>query len=195
MVVGYARVSTKGQAKDGNSLAVQEELLKANGVEKIYSESFTGTKLDRPELNRLLSDLSSGDVVIVTKLDRIARSVRGGLEIIDTILTKGCTIQILNLGTFDDSPTGKLTRTIMLAFAEFERDMIVQRTQEGKALAKQDSNFTEGRPPKYNHHQLDLAMRLLGENTYKEVSLQTGISVSTLHRERRKRAAEREDPI
>ena len=146
MIYGYARVSTKGQAKDGNGLDAQEETLRRHGATVIYRESFTGTKIDRPELNRLLSSLCAGDTVVVAKLDRIARNAKDGLAIIDNILAKGCGIHIINMGLFDSSPTGKLMRTVMFAFAEFERDMIVQRTQEGKAVAKQNPDYKEGRP-------------------------------------------------
>lgn len=146
MIYGYARVSTNGQAKDGNSLEYQSRLLRENGAEVIYEESFTGTKKHRPKLDELLSVIQDGDVVIVAKLDRIARSVRDGLDIIDTITSKNCGLNILNMGKFDNSPSGKLMRTIFLAFSEFEREMIVQRTQEGKEIAKLKPGYREGRP-------------------------------------------------
>lgn len=145
MIYGYARVSTKGQDKYGNGLEVQEKQLRDNGAETIYYESFTGTKKSRPELNKLMSVLKEGDTVIVSKLDRIARSTRDGLDIIEELLAKGVSINILNMGKFDNSPTGKLMRTVFFAFAEFERDMIVQRTTEGKELCKADPNWKEGR--------------------------------------------------
>ena len=183
MIYGYARVSTKGQAKDGNSLEYQEEELKKAGATKIYQESFTGTKTSRPVLDKLLKQLIDGDTVIVTKLDRIARNAKGGLELIDIILDKGCSIRILNMGMFDNSPTGKLMRTVMLGFAEFERDMIVQRTQEGKAIAKLNKDFREGRPDIYSKDQKNHAYDLLmSGKTYKEVEKLTGISKSTIIR-------------
>lgn len=145
MIYGYARVSTKGQDKYGNGLEVQEKQLRENGADTIYYESFTGTKKSRPELDKLMSILKDGDTVIVTKLDRIARSTRDGLDIIEELLAKGVSINILNMGKFDNSPNGKLMRTIFFAFAEFERDMIVQRTFEGKEICKNDPNWREGR--------------------------------------------------
>ena len=148
MIYGYARVSTSGQARDGNSLDVQERTLREKGVEKLYLESYTGTKKSRPKLDELLGQIQNGDTLIVTKLDRIARSTRDGLEIIDSLLNKGVIIEILNMGKFDNSPVGKLMRTVFFAFAEFERDMIVERTSEGKAIAKQREDYTEGRPKK-----------------------------------------------
>lgn len=148
MIYGYARVSTNGQARDGNSIEVQENILKEKGVEKVYLESYTGTKKSRPKLDELLNTIQSGDTLIVTKLDRIARSTRDGLDIIDSLLAKGVNIEILNMGKFDNSPAGKLMRTVFFAFAEFERDMIVERTQEGKSIAKMKDGYTEGRPKK-----------------------------------------------
>jgi DNA invertase Pin-like site-specific DNA recombinase len=146
MIYGYARVSTKGQAKDGNSLDAQEKILRENGATTIYFESFTGTKKHRPELDKLMGVLKEGDTLVVTKLDRIARSTIHGINIIEELLNKGVIINILNMGKFDNSPAGKLTRTIFLAFAEFERDMIVERTSEGKAMCREnDPDWREGR--------------------------------------------------
>lgn len=187
MIYGYARVSTKGQAKDGNSLEGQETVLKEAGAEIIFSDVFTGTKAHRPELDKLLSQIKEGDKLIVTKLDRVARSATQGIELVNSLLNKGVTVHILNMGIMDNTPTGKLIRTIMLAFAEFERDMIVERTQEGKAIAKQNPNFTEGRPKKFGREQIELALSLLEENSYKQVEAKTGISKSTLIRAKKER--------
>lgn len=148
MIYGYARVSTKGQAKDGNSLEDQSKKLKERGAEVIFSDSFTGTKLHRPELDKLLSVLKPGDKVVVTKLDRIARSVSHGLELLTKLREMNVTVDIMNMGVVDNTPTGKLTLTIYFAFAEFEREMIVQRTQEGKAIARENPDWREGRKRK-----------------------------------------------
>lgn len=147
MIYGYARVSTKGQDRYGNGLDVQEKQLRDNGAEVIYYESFTGTKKNRPELDKLMGILKEGDTMVVTKLDRIARSTKDGLEIIEELLAKGVAIVILNMGKFDNSPSGKLMRTIFLAFAEFERDLIVQRTSEGKEICRSNPDWREGRKP------------------------------------------------
>ena len=98
MVYGYARVSTKGQAKDGNSLEGQETTLRAAGAVEIYMDSFTGTKMDRPELTRLLGILKEGDTLIVTKLDRFARSVSQASGLITELIDRGITVNVLNLG-------------------------------------------------------------------------------------------------
>ncbi len=185
MIYGYARVSTKGQAKDGNSLDAQVKALKDAGAEIIFKDSFTGTKTDRPEFSKLLELLSEGDTLIVTKLDRFARSATHGAEIMQELLNKGVSVHILNMGVIDNTPAGKLIRTIFFAFAEFERDMIVERTQEGKAIAKQDPNFREGRPKKYDNDQIAYALKLLENKSYKDVVRITGISRATLARAKR----------
>ena len=186
MVYGYCRVSTQMQARDGNSLEAQEKLLKENGAEEIYSDAFTGTKAHRPELGRLLDKLQTGDKLIITKLDRIARSASQGIELIQTLLDKGITVHVLNMGLLDNTPAGKLIRNIMLAFAEFERDMIIERTQEGKAIAKRQPDFREGRPHLYSKKQIQHALGLLQDHSYRQVTELTGISKSTLIRAKKK---------
>ncbi len=146
MIYGYARVSTVGQARDGNSLEDQRAKLVEAGATKVYVDSFTGTKIDRPEFDKLKAALKEGDTVVVTKLDRIARNAAGGITLVDSLIERGVKVHILNMGMMDNTPTGKLIRHIMFAFAEFERDMIVQRTAEGKAVARQRDGYREGRP-------------------------------------------------
>lgn len=146
MIYGYARVSTNKQAMKGNSLQDQYNVLRGAGATKIFKEKFTGTKKSRPELEKMMSKVKSGDEVVVTKLDRIARNVKDGIEIIESLISKGCVVRVMNMGVFDDSPTGRLIRNVMLAFAEFERDMIVQRTHEGKEIARLKPGYVEGRP-------------------------------------------------
>jgi len=192
MVYGYCRVSTQTQAKDGNSLEAQEQLLKENGAEEIYSDAFTGTKAHRPELDKLLAVLQAGDKLVITKLDRIARSASQGIELIQSLLDKGITVHVLNMGLLDNTPTGKLIRNIMLAFAEFERDMIIERTQEGKAIAKRQPDFREGRPKLYNKKQIQHALELLQDHSYRQVTELTGISKSTLIRAKNKATADQD---
>ena len=182
MKYGYGRVSTRGQAKDGNSLEVQEKALKENGAEVVYLDAFTGTKIDRPELDKLLDVLREGDTLIVTKLDRIARTATQGTELIQSLLDRGVVVHVLNMGLMDNTPTGKLIRNVMLCFAEFERDMIVERTQEGKEIARMRPDFREGRPKKFSKKQILHALDLLQDHSYKQVEELTGISKSTLIR-------------
>lgn len=187
MNYGYARVSTKGQAKDGNSLEAQEKALREAGADKIFADVFTGTKADRPEFDKLLKELAEGDTLIVTKLDRFARSMMQGSELVSELIAKGVKVYILNIGLMDNTPASKLIRNIFFAFAEFERDMIVERTQEGKAIAKQNPNFREGRPKKYRKAQIEHALDLLENHSYMQVEQLTGISKSTLIRAKKNR--------
>lgn len=181
MKYGYARVSTQGQ-----DLTVQIEQLKAEGCDKIYQEKFTGTTKDRPQLNKLLSELKKGDTLVVTKLDRFARSAKDAIEVIEKLFENGVRVHILNMGIVEDTPTGRLIFNIMSAFAQFERDMIVERTQEGKEIAKQKPDFREGRPKKFSKKQIEHALKLKETHSYKQVEEMTGISKSTLIRAKKK---------
>src|SRR5699024_12193545 len=129
----------------------------------IYTEKFTGTKMNRKEFNKLLGVLEEGDTLVVTKLDRYARSVRGGIEVIRQLFDKGVRVHVLNMGVIENTPTGRLIFNIMMSFAEFERDMIVERTQEGKMMAKQDPDFRERSEEHTSELQsrFDLVCRLL----------------------------------
>lgn len=186
MIYGYARVSTKGQAIDGNSLEAQSKLLKENGAELIFEDSFTGTKSERPEFKKLLEVLKEVDTLIVTKMDRFARSMTQGSQLVTELINKGVKVNILNIGIMDNTPASKLIRNIFFSFAEFERDMIIERTQEGKAIAKTKDGFKEGRPKKYTDKQIKHALSLLyingGDKSYNDVVEITGISKSTLIR-------------
>lgn len=187
MVYGYGRVSTIDQGKNGNSLQDQERLLREAGAQEIVLEVFTGTKIDRPEFAKLLAKLQSGDKLIVTKLDRFARTAVEGGSIVKELHERGVTIQILNMGIADNTPMGRLMVTMLLAFAEFERDMIVERTQAGKAAAREKGIRVDGRPPKYSPQQMTHALQLLSDgHSYTQVEAMTGISKSTLIRAKRK---------
>lgn len=179
---GYARVSTVHQDLEG-----QLQTLENEGCQKIYSEKFTGTKKDRPQFQELLSKLETGDTLVVTKLDRFARSAVDAIQIIRNLFEKGVKVHVLNMGLVENTPTGRLILTIMSGFAEFERDMIVERTQEGKAIAKQKEDFREGRPNVYSKKQIEHALQLLENNSYKQVEAMMGISKSTLIRAKRKK--------
>ncbi len=188
MEYGYVRVSSKGQAEN-NSLAEQEQtILEKYPSAEIHREVYTAAKdfNNRFVFNELVDRLVSGDVLIVCKMDRFCRNVREGLDIIEHLMDKGVKIDILNLGVIDNTPVGRLTYTILLSFAEFERNMIVERTKAGRELARQKDSYIEGRPKKYSKTQLSLAMQLLENHSYKQVSAMTGISKSTLQREKKR---------
>ena len=146
MRYGYARVSSVGQQKNGNSLDAQIELLKQRGAEEIVAECFTGRQVDRPKFTELLEKLKPGDELIVCKLDRFARSSKHGADLIQELVKRGVRVNILNMGVADNTSTGKLLLNIMFAFAEYEADMIAERTSEGKAEKRaSDPNYKEGR--------------------------------------------------
>lgn len=179
-VYGYARVSTRGQ-----DLHEQIEQLKNEGINSkyIYFEKYTGTKVHRPQFEKLVSTVKPGDTITVTKLDRLARNTREALNVLDPLMENGVKFNVLNIGTLDNSSVGKLVRTVLLAVAEMERDMIVDRTQAGKRYArKHNANYREGRPKR----------KILGRNkdiyeyslshSIKETSRAMGISESTVKR-------------
>lgn len=178
---GYARVSTLGQ-----DLETQvETLIKAGCKEtNIYAEKFTGTKTkQRKQLQALLDNLKQGDELIVTKLDRLGRKTADIIRLIDKLLANGIVVNVLNMGRLDNSPSGKLMTTVVLAFAEFERDMIVQRTTEGKAYArKHNKDYKEGRPRRKITDRYKRVYEYKQTHTYKETELMSGLSRSTIQR-------------
>lgn len=182
MIYGYARVSTHAQ-----DLESQLQALKNEGAQIIYEEKFTGTKTDRPKLNELMQLLEDGDKLIVTKLDRLARNTKEGIEIIEQLFERGVKVHVLNVGLLENTTIGRFFLQTLLAVAEMERNIIIERTQEGKAIAKQNPSYKEGRPKKYTTAQLDHAMQLLQQNSFKQVEAMTGISMSTLKRESKQR--------
>ena len=151
--IGYPRVSTntKGKKKDrresnGNSLEDQEKRLREAGAEIIMPEQFTGTTMDRPVLNQVIDMLEEGDTLMVTKLDRLARTAGEGSVLIKELINRGVKVHILNMGLIENSVTGRLLLNTLLAFAEFERDMIVERLNDGKEIAKANNpDYKEGR--------------------------------------------------
>ena len=178
MIYGYARVSTKGQARNGNSLEEQERLLKQNGAEKIYVEKgISGAKKDRPEFNKMLKELKPGDIMMVTKFDRFARSLSWASELINDLISKGITVNVLNFGVLSNDPTSKLMRNILLCFAEYERDMIYERTAEGKAVKRENEpDWVEGRPKKIKIPQEYIDKVDKGEMSVSKACREIGIS-------------------
>lgn len=187
MKYGYIRVSTKKQANKGNSLEDQRNVLIGEGVlpENIFVDKCTGTKMDRPEFDKLLALLNRGDELVVTKIDRFARTTVEGILTVRELVDRGVRVNILNMGIADNTPMGKFMLTILLAVAELERDMIVERTQAGKKIARQSEDYQEGRKTKRTP-QFDeyLAKVDSGEMTIKAACTELGISVSSWRRYR-----------
>lgn len=182
-VYGYSRVSTSKQ-----DLKSQVERLETAGATVIYQEKITGTKKDgRKQLEEILSVLQNGDSVLVTKIDRLARSIIDLKGIVQSILDSGASVSFLdNSLTFEPDKKDSM-QTLMLnmlgSFAEFERDLIVSRTQEGKQYAKATNpNYTEGRPKRKLNSKYMHAIELMDSHSVKEVEKKTGISRSTLFR-------------
>lgn len=191
MIYGYARVSTRKQANDGNSLQAQCEEIKARYENaEVVEEQYTGTSTDRPIFNELVEQLKKGDTLVVTKLDRLARNTVEGIQVVESLFAKGVAVHVLNVGLLENTTMGKFFLTTLLAVAEMERSTIIERTQTGKEIAKTKAGFKDGRPKKYTDTQLEMAISLLKDHSYTEVETMTKISKSTLVREVRKRKAQ-----
>jgi DNA invertase Pin-like site-specific DNA recombinase len=189
LIYGYARVSTAAQCRDGNSLEDQVAALQKYGCNKIIEEAFSGKTMERPKFQKLLEKLKEGDTLVVCKLDSFARTAIEGVKTVRDLFEGGVRVHILNMGLIENTLTGNLILTVMLAFAEYERGMIVERTQTGKAVAKQDPNFKDGRPKKFTPEQLQLGLMLREQGkTYKQIQKLTGISKSTLLRYQRNKS-------
>jgi DNA invertase Pin-like site-specific DNA recombinase len=148
MIIGYARVSTQDQRLEG-----QLEALKAAGATKVYQEKISGARADRPQLAKLMASLKPDDIVIVTKLDRLGRSTRELLELIDRISKAGASFRSLGDPLWDTaSPQGRLLSTLLAAIAEFERELIRERTGDGRRRAMA-AGVKFGRKPKLSDYQ------------------------------------------
>ena len=190
MIYGYARVSAKTQLK-GNSLEEQRTELLRNGCQEIIEEQHTGSTTARPMFDALINKLCAGDVLVVCKLDRFARNVTEGITTIKALFQKGVRVHVLNVGLLEDTALGRFFIQTLLAVAELERCMILERTSAGRQIARTRPGYREGRPP-VPKERIRLAMGLLRSHTYKETAEMTGISTATLERYRRK---EKQDNI
>ena len=153
MILGYARVSTEGQ-----SLEAQLDALRAAGVERIFSEKISGSKRDRPELDKLIDQLRPGDVVSVTKYDRLSRSLQDLLSIVEAIRAKGAGFRSLAEDIDTTTSAGRLIFHVFASIAQFERERISERTREGLASARKLGRIG-GRPPALTHQQRVVATK------------------------------------
>ena len=175
-VVGYARVSTTDQ-----SLEIQTEQLTSAGVEKLFQEKVSGVRRDRPQLAVMLDYVREADTVVVTKLDRIARSTRDLLDIVDVLQKKGCAFRVLNINLDTATPTGKLMLTMLGAIATFEREMMLERQAEGIAKAKAAGRY-QGRMPTARRRQAEI-LELAGQGLTKQsIATSLGIGVASVYR-------------
>jgi DNA invertase Pin-like site-specific DNA recombinase len=178
VIIGYARVSTDAQALDA-----QIEALRSAGAEQVFHEKISGGRRDRPELRRLLDRLSDGDEVLVTRLDRLARSTRDLLEILAEIGDQGAAFRSLSDAWADTTTAhGRLMLTVLSGLAEFERELIRARTSEGRDRAR-TRGVRMGRKPKLTSHQRReaLARKAAGEPVT-EIARSYNVSHSTISR-------------
>ena len=178
MLIGYARVSTEDQ-----NLTLQRAALNGAGCQRIYEEKISGANRSRPELNRMLDQLRSGDVVVVSRLDRLARSTRDLLEIAEQLKEVEAGLRSLHEPWADTtSPAGRMVLTVFAGIAEFERALIHERTRSGR-VAAQARGVRFGRPPKLTDDQVKLAQRLIEEGrSVPEVSKILRVHRATLYR-------------
>jgi DNA invertase Pin-like site-specific DNA recombinase len=180
--VGYARVSTQDQ-----SLDLQIDALEKAGCEKIFFEKASGVKTDRPELQNCLEYLRKDDVFVVYKLDRLGRTTKQLINLVEELQRKGIHFQAITNGIDTSTPQGKFFFTIMAGFAEMERDLITERTKAGLEAAR--ARGRKGGRPKTDQKVLDKAIRLYETKEYaiKEITEMTGISKAKLYQELNKR--------
>jgi DNA invertase Pin-like site-specific DNA recombinase len=170
---GYARVSTQGQTLDA-----QLEALNVAGCEKVFREKVSGARADRPELAKALSTVSAGDVLIVSRLDRLARSTRDLLNVIDALTKRGAKFRSLGDPWADTTtPHGRLILTVLGGLAEFERELIRERTGEGRERAKARGQHM-GRRPQLTPHQQAEARKALADGTATQADLARRFAVS-----------------
>jgi DNA invertase Pin-like site-specific DNA recombinase len=175
-IVGYARVSTIDQ-----SLDIQAEQLSVAGVEKLFREKISGVRRDRPQLAALLDYVREGDSVVVTKLDRIARSTRDLLDIVETLHRKGCAFRVLNINLDTETPTGKLMLTMLGAIATFEREMMLERQAEGIAKAKAEGRY-KGRKPTARSQAPAISALSAQGLTKQAIAEKVGIGIASVYR-------------
>ncbi len=172
--VGYARVSTAGQNLETQLTALKD-------CDKIFQEKESGAKAERLELNRMLEFVRDGDVVVITKLCRLARNTKHLLEIVEFLDSKQIGLKVLNLGIDTSSPTGRLMLTMIGAVAAFERQLLLERQAEGIALAKQSGKYL-GRKPTAMAKAEDVNLLLAEGVSKSQVSDRLNISLSSIHR-------------
>jgi len=190
MKFGYARVSTDKQELDR-----QLDMLNSFGVDRIYTEKITGTKANRPELDRLKEVVREGDIVVIESLSRLGRSTKDLLNLIDEWDRLGITVVSLKEQIDTKTPTGKLLLTVLSAIAQFERDITVQRTHEGLEAAR--ARGRKGGRPKADNKAIEKALKLYDSQTHsvKEICQIVNISSSTLYRalKQREQTSEKEN--
>src|ERR1700738_795226 len=178
MQIGYARVST-----DDQDTAVQVAALKSASCERIYKEKASGGRWDRPELHKLLNQLRKGDVLVVWKLDRLSRSLRDVLTIMERLQERKAGFRSLTEAVDTTTPAGRMMMQMVGSFAEFERAMLKQRTKAGLDAARKEGRIG-GRRPKLKAHQQQEIMKLVkrGKKTAADAARLFGVHPATVSR-------------
>ena len=179
MLIGYARVS-RG---DDQTTEAQTHALTDAGVERVFTEHESGGRWDRPELHRMLDQLRPGDVVVVTRLDRLSRSLKDLLTLLERIEAAGAGFRAVTEAVDTTTPAGRMLASMIGAFAEYERAIIRERTREGVAEARRQGR-TGGRPPSLTREQESAAVGMIqrGERTQAAVARLFGVDRSTMSR-------------
>lgn len=187
MIYGYVSVHKQGISRAASADEQKQVLLKHYPSAEIIIENYEFPN-DRPLLLESIEKMAGRDTIVVQSLDRLCGSIKGALDIIDLAMKKAIRINILNLGIIDTGPSGRSIITVLEAIANFDRVMMVERTQIGKAVAKEKADFKEGRPQKFSDEKIQQALKMLETKSYKQVEAELGISKSTLIRAKRKEA-------
>lgn len=189
--LGYARTSTEQQ-----NISIQIEQLYQAGVDSVIKDKKSGKDLEREGLQEVINKLEPGDTLVVTKMDRIARNVTDGIKLIDELTSKGIKLHVLNMGLFDNSPTSRLIRNILLSVADWEREMMLERQRDGIEKAKKAGKY-KGRPVKFSkkHKGLQHALYLFENRhinglTVNDICDITKVGRTTLYNNARKRGIE-----
>lgn len=175
--MGYGRISTSDQ-----NVESQRDALLCAGVDQIFLDTFTGTKANRPELNRLHSQLRAGDTLVITRLDRLGRSAKDLLNLVSELQDQGVNLEVLEQNINTSTPEGKLFFTLVASFAEFEREIMRSRTMDGLAAARARGRLG-GRKPAMSEVKISTAKQLYSEGKYvKDIAEALGVSRPTIYR-------------
>jgi DNA invertase Pin-like site-specific DNA recombinase len=175
--IGYGRVSTSDQNPDS-----QRDALKRAGVDQIFLDTFTGTKANRPELNRMKDQLRSGDTIVITRLDRLGRSTKDLLNLVSELQDQQVNLEVLEQSINTSTPEGKLFFTLVASFAEFEREIMRARTIDGLASARARGRVG-GRKPVMSSAKIATAKQMYADSkAVKEIAEVLGVSRPTVYR-------------
>lgn len=179
MKIGYARASTKEQTE---SIATQTRILRQAGCTKIFSETISGAKSKRPQLEAALSALSSEDILVVTRIDRLGRSTLDTLKTLRDLEQRGIRIQFLDFDLDSNTPMGKMVLSVLASLAEWERNLLIERTREGLAHAREQGRYGGRRRILNDEQEMAVMASINSGMSATQVSRLFGVSRSTVER-------------